>query len=387
MQTQAQQLASEQQTAQYTIATMETAAGEYQKRISELETYAVEAESRIAELNAAIATAESRIVELGGEVAPAAATAGSDAPAETNALAGTASPAATDAPLEGGAPLVAVPEVQTPEVLTDDTRMQIDEIYSDIDEIVNAADGAMTDEEKVQALDELKAELADYVGELNAALEEIAAQEAALAASVDSIETLEAELTQAQARVDELTAAIAAGEETIADLETQLAELTAQSESDIALAASQIEELSSRIAAEEATVADLTAQLEAANAELAARIAELEAYRLNRELVEGDAYTASTLGDVLKVAADGVSVEWSYTNDSISGNAVVLSILLDGEELYRSAQIQPGESLEGVALNRALEAGSYEAVAVMSVYDAEGAAVSSTRVPVTVQVG
>ena len=382
MQTQAQQLASEQQTAQYTIATMETAAGEYQKRIGELEAYAVEAEGRIAELNAAIETAEKRIVDLGGEVVPVETTTGAQTPAETEAPA-----QATNAPAEGGAPLVVVPQVQTPEILTDDSRIKIDEIYSDIDAIVNGTDSSMTDEEKVQALDALKAELADYVGELNAALEEIAAQESALAASVDSIETLEAELTQAQARVEELTAAIADGETTIADLEAQLQELTAQSESDIALAASQIEELTSRIAAEEEKVADLTAQLEAANAELAARIAELEAYRLNRELVEGDAYTASTLGDVLKVADDGVSVEWSYTNDSISGNAVVLSILLDGEELYRSGLIQPGESLEGVALNRALEAGSYEAVAVMSVCDAEGAAVSSTRVPVTIQVG
>ena len=282
---------------------------------------------------------------------------------------------------------MAVPEVQTPEILTNDSDLKIDNIYSDIDNIVNAADGSMTDEEKVQALDELKAELADYVSELNAALEEIVAQEAALAASVDSIETLEAELTQAQARVEELTAAIAEGEGTIAELETQLKELTAQSESDIALAASQIEELSSRIAAEEAMVADLTAQLEAANAELAARIAELEAYRLNRELTEGEAYTASTLSDVLKVADDGVTVEWSYTNDSISGNAVVLSILLDDVEFYRSGLIQPGESLEGITLSRALVNGSYEAVAVMRVCDAEGAVVSSTRVPVTIQVG
>ena len=85
--------------------------------------------------------------------------------------------------------------------------------------------------------------------------------------------------------------------------------------------------------------------MEIANAELAARIAELEAYKLNRELVEGDAYTASTLGDVLAVAADGVTVEWTYTNDTISGNAVVLSIELDGEELYRSELLNPGESL------------------------------------------
>ena len=38
-------------------------------------------------------------------------------------------------------------------------------------------------------------------------------------------------------------------------------------------------------------------------------------------------------------------------------------------------------------LNRALEAGSYEAVAVAGVYGADGEAISSTHVPVTIQVG
>ena len=244
----------------------------------------------------------------------------------------------------------------------------------------------MSDEEKIAALTALDVEMAGYVRQLNDALALVAVEDVEKDASADSIAALEAELAQTQARVDELTESIAASERTIQELETQLAELTAQSESDNALAASQIEALNARIAEEEQNVAELSSQLEAANAELKACIAELEAYRLDRELVEGDAYTASTLGDVLKVA-DGVRVEWSYTNDSISGNAVVLSILLDGEELYRSGRIQPGESLEGITLNRALESGSYEAVAVMSVYDAEGTVVSATRVPVTIQVG
>ena len=66
---------------------------------------------------------------------------------------------------------------------------------------------------------------------------------------------------------------------------------------------------------------------------------------------------------------------------------MVLSIELDGEELYRSEALKPGEGLTEFALNRALEPGRYAAVAVMGVYDGDGAFVSSTRVPVEICVG
>ena len=333
----------------------------------DLQGYAVEAESRIDALNAAIELAETSIVELGGEIkideADATAT-------------------ASDASF-----VITASGVQVPDVLNDATLARIGEICDEIDAIVNAEDGSMTAEEKIEALTALDLEMRGYVRELDSALVLIVGKEAELAATDDGIANLESELAQSQARVDELTASIEASQSTIQELEAQVAELTAQSETDNAQAAAQIEELNARIAAEEAKVDELTRQLAIANAELEARNAELAAYRLDRELVEGEAYTASTMGDVIRIAADGVHVEWSYTNDSISGNAVVLSILLDGEELYRSAQIQPGESVEGIALNRALSAGSYPAMAVMSVYDAEGAVVSATRVPVTIQVG
>ena len=333
----------------------------------DLQGYAVEAESRIDALNAAIELAETSIVELGGEIkideADATAT-------------------ASDASF-----VITASGVQVPDVLNDATLARIGEICDEIDAIVNAEDDSMTAEEKIEALTALDLEMRGYVRELDSALVLIVGKEAELAATDDGIANLESELAQSQARVDELTASIEASQSTIQELEAQVAELTAQSETDNAQAAAQIEELNARIAAEEAKVDELTRQLAIANAELEARNAELAAYRLDRELVEGEAYTASTMGDVIRVAADGVHVEWSYTNDSISGNAVVLSILLDGEELYRSAQIQPGESVEGIALNRALSTGSYPAMAVMSVYDAEGAVVSATRVPVTIQVG
>ena len=330
-----------------------------------LQGYAVEAEDRIDALNAAIELAEKSIVALGGEV-------------KIDEADGTA-------PADNARFVITASGVQ--DILSDATLERIGEIRDEIDAIVEAEDGSMTDEEKIEALTALDLEMRGYVRELDSALVLIVGKEAEMAATDDGIAKLEKELAQSQARVDELTASIEASQSTIQELEAQVAELTAQSETDNAQSAAQIEELNARIAAEEAKVDELTRQLAIANAELEACNAELAAYRLDRELVEGEAYTASTMGDVIRVAADGVHVEWSYTNDSISGNAVVLSILLDGEEFYRSAQIQPGESVEGIALNRALSAGSYPAVAVMSVYDAEGAVVSATRVPVTIQVG
>ena len=332
-----------------------------------LQGYAVEAEDRIDALNAAIELAEKSIVALGGEV-------------KIDEADGTA-------PADNARFVITASGVQVPDILSDATLERIGEIRDEMDAIINAEDGSMTDEEKIEALTALDLEMRGYVRELDSALVLIVGKEAEMAATDDGIAKLEKELAQSQARVDELTASIEASQSTIQELEAQVAELTAQSETDNAQSAAQIEELNARIAAEEEKVDELTRQLAIANAELEACNAELAAYCLDRELVEGEAYTASTMGDVIRVAADGVHVEWSYTNDSISGNAVVLSILLDGEELYHSAQIQPGESVEGIALNRSLSAGSYEAVAVMSVYDAEGAVVSATRVPVTIQVG
>ena len=284
-------------------------------------------------------------------------------------------------------PEVSVPEVEKPEILESATKVDVEEIYASIDAIINDTEGAMSDEEKVAALDALKEQLGMYVEELNVALDEINAQEAALAESVDSIELLEAELVSAQENVSTLNAAIIDGQNTIAQLQAQVDALSAENESNSAESQAQIDALNAQITAEQEKIDALSDELAAANAQLEKLLAELEVYRLERELTDGEAHTAATLEEVLTVAADGKSVAWAYTNNTISGNAVVLSIQLDGEELYASAPLQPGESLPAFELSRALDAGEYEAVAVASVYDADGSFVSSTRVPVKIQVG
>ena len=115
-------------------------------------------------------------------------------------------------------------------------------------------------------------------------------------------------------------------------------------------------------------------------------MAELEAYLLSRELIDGEAYVKTDAGSVIAIEADGVTGAWRYVNSTISGNTVVLSITMDGEELFRSEPIAPGESLESIALNRALAAGRYEAVAVTTVQDADGSVQFATRMPVVLEV-
>ena len=88
----------------------------------------------------------------------------------------------------------------------------------------------------------------------------------------------------------------------------------------------------------------------------------------------------------IAVAADGVTADVQYTNGDISENAVVFSLELDGETLYTSEKLKPGERIEGATLSRALEAGSYDAVAVTTVYSANGERLSGSRVPVVLNV-
>lgn len=348
-------------------------------------------ETRIAELEGAISAAQARIDELSlpDEVEPQTddvTTGEAVPPAPVDADVSAVKVSETEIPTVK-VPEVEVPEVETPEILENAAQVNVDDIYADIDSIVAGADGNMTDAEKIEALDALKQELGVYVEELNAALTEISDQENALLASADSIAALETELVAAQENVDALNEAIAASQSTIAELEGQVETLNAQNENNSAEAQAQIDALNAAIEEEKARAEALTAELAAANARLENLLAELEVYKLARELGAGEAYTASTLEGTLLVDADGKTVRWTYTNDTISGNTVVLTILVDDEEMYRSEALEPGASISGFELVHALEAGEHAAVAVTGVYDAEGNLLHSTRVPLEIKVG
>ena len=96
--------------------------------------------------------------------------------------------------------------------------------------------------------------------------------------------------------------------------------------------------------------------------------------------------TSTDAASTIRIAADGVTGAWSYTNRTVSGNTVVLSLSLDGEELYRSEPLAPGEGIEQVELSRPLAPGTYAAEAVTRVLDAQGVEQFASRVVVTLEV-
>ena len=121
-------------------------------------------------------------------------------------------------------------------------------------------------------------------------------------------------------------------------------------------------------------------------ADYEARLAELQAYRISRDPVEGEAVASTGAMEVVRVAADGVTGAWSYANGAVSGNAVELSIEWNGEEIYRSGPIAPGESIAEIVFDEPLPAGTHEAVAVTTVRGEDGEALFASRAPVRIEV-
>ena len=62
-----------------------------------------------------------------------------------------------------------------------------------------------------------------------------------------------------------------------------------------------------------------------------------------------------------------------------------MALVVDGETVYTGA-LKPGESIDGITLDKPLAAGNYEAMVVTTVKDDAGETVMTTRVPVTISV-
>ena len=327
----------------------------------------------------AIETAQGRIDELeagnGGHTEAA--------PVETVQPDGDKAEPAETAQPDGGKPVVIAPQVNAPAATDDTERVNMDDIYSEIDRIVSAEPDSMSADEKVAALNALKEDLNVYVDDLNSAMAEISQQQTALEASAGSITELEKSLSDAQARVDALTTEIEQSNAAVSSLQTQIDELQAANQSASDEADARIAELDRQMAEEQARADALNQQLTEAQALLAEYEAQLKVYMLSRDLGNGEAYTAATLNDRISVEAGTTHAVWGYTNNTISGNAVIISLELDGEALYRSEALKPGEALAEFDLDRPLEAGEYAAVAIATVYS-NGEAVSATRVPVSI---
>ena len=271
--------------------------------------------------------------------------------------------------LEDALNAIAPASVETP---APESTSDVTGLDSEIDTILH---GELSDEEKLAAIEDLESRLSAALAELNAASEQVAQQS-------DAMTQMEAQLTAASDSVSELERQLESGTAQIAQLEEQIAELNAQSETDSAALAA----LEAQLAEAQSAVEALTGELDAARAEYARRVAELEAYLLSRDLGDGEAHTSTATGSTIAIAADGVTGTWSYTNQVISGNSVVLSIVLEDVEIYCSEPIAPGETLSEITLTTALAAGEYQATAVTAIHDADGAYLFANRIPVTLSV-
>ena len=260
--------------------------------------------------------------------------------------------------------------------------LDMDAVREQIDGIVNAAPEAMTEAERLTALKALATELNAMIADAEGveageagATENAAEDDAAIA-------EMQAELDAAAESIEQLTGELAAKQADIESLNAQIETLNAQSETD-----------AEQVAALEKQLTEAMAQADAKRAELDGKTADYEkqmdalrAYVVSRDPVAGEAYAATGTGSEIAIEADGVTGAWEYVNNDISGNPVVLTLQLEGETIYTSGALKPGQTLDTIKLNKALAAGEYEALAVTTITDEAGEVLFANRVPVTLRV-
>lgn len=274
----------------------------------------------------------------------------------------------------------AIPEA---EKAVEDARTRLDAANGELEtltaQLLEKVDDIATLNEVMEALDAQATSDAAKVMELG---EQLAQAEADLAARQQALEEVQAkaeadekahqaalEQAQAQAEADEK-----AHQEALAEVEDNLAQAQAEAQSSKeALADAQAE-----IESQKEALADAQAEYESS-------LAEAEAYKLDREPESGEAHLATAVDADIQVAADGVTAACQYTNSDTSGNTVSVALVVDDETVY-TGTLKPGESIDGITLEKALAAGSYEAMVVTTVVDAAGETVMTTRVPVSISV-
>lgn len=220
--------------------------------------------------------------------------------------------------------------------------------------------------------------------------------EAQLKAAQDEAASLTAALEQAQAQTAELESKLADSQAESENLSTQLTDSKAESESlsaQLADSKAESENLSAQLADAQTELESLRDQLAQTQDELnstretlSQRIAALEAYLLERELSEGEAHSSTTAATTIHIAADGKTGTWDYTNNTVSGNSVVLTLAMGQTELFRSESLAPGAALNEIQLNTTLAPGAYEGVATTAIYAEDGTYLFANRIPVTIEV-
>lgn len=208
----------------------------------------------------------------------------------------------------------------------------------------------------------------------------------------DKYLALEEALAEATGQAEQLAADKDALEESLnainADLESAQQDL-AQAQQDIALKDTSLTDAQSELEALKVQVFDLEAAQTSAQEELTALQSELDAAnervaQLDEQLAaEGESYLSTQLGSVIVFDQAGLVGDVTIVNNVNSGNAMVLEIEMDGETIFVSDAIAPGESLESIALEAALSSGNHAAIAIQKTYDAGGVYLSGVRIPVT----
>ena len=121
---------------------------------------------------------------------------------------------------------------------------------------------------------------------------------------------------------------------------------------------------------------ELGADLAAADARIAGLETELDGYR------SADAAVGTEVSDA--VCVNGKQAVFGYTNDSEL--QAVCTLKLNGETLFVSDKMAPGESIDGFELSEELAQGTYEAEFTVELCREDGSVATRTILPVTVEV-
>ena len=264
-------------------------------------------------------------------------------------------------------------ELDVKQTELDALQAQLDEKQTELDALQAELDINAVDMASLQAeLDANASDMVSLLAELDTSAADIASLQAEIDANEADIAGLTAELEAKQAELDTAAAGLAAAE-------TALSDMTAQRDTavaDLAEAGAKVEELTAVLDTVSVEYAALEAQLAEA----------LSAQADAASLDEGEFHASATMQEVVSVASDGVSAIYDLTNSNMSGNSIIFELKLDGEVIYTSGKLAPGESLPEFSLEDPLAAGIYEANASIITLSADGGVSSRMSVPVTVTV-
>lgn len=116
-------------------------------------------------------------------------------------------------------------------------------------------------------------------------------------------------------------------------------------------------------------------------------VEEVIAQMEDEEFVEPGYYTVTMSYDWHFATGDAVSADAYVENMAENTNAVYLDLFLSSDEenaIYKSPVIPVGSNLRDIVLDTALDAGTYDCVAVYHLVDDDQNTVSTLRVTVTV---